>query len=225
MPDTTEGEGGGDLQRATGEAEPTTSDPLDEVLADGDVTDSPAIGRAETGRPRWPLFLALAGIVLVVDQLTKAWIIANIEPGRALPVFGDLVRLVFSRNTGALFGLFRDNATLFAIVSVGVIAAIAWYHGRSPRSALLSTALGLLLGGALGNLIDRIRLGYVVDFVDAGIGTVRFYTFNVADSAISGALLLILLMAVFPGLAGEQRAAPKPTPRSGAPAAAHDAGD
>jgi signal peptidase II len=226
VPDTSDGEGGGDLQRATGEAEPATSDPLDAELTDGDATDTSASARPGPGRPRWPLFLALAGIVLVVDQLTKAWIIANVEPGRALPVFGDLVRLVFSQNTGALFGLFRDNATLFAVVSVAVIAAIAWYHGRSPRNALLSTALGLLLGGALGNLIDRIRLGYVVDFVDAGIGTVRFYTFNVADSAISGALLLILLMAVFPGLAGDPTPAAKTAPPpSGTPATAHDAGD
>jgi signal peptidase II len=231
MPDTTRGEGGGDLQQATSEAEPETSDPtrdVSEESEDGEsrAADEEGTGRRANGRPRWPLFLALAGIVLVVDQLTKAWIVANIAPGRALPVFGDLVRLVFSQNSGALFGLFRDNATLFAIVSVGVIGAIAWYHGRSPRSALLSTALGLLLGGALGNLIDRIRLGYVVDFVDAGIGSLRFYTFNVADSAISGALLLILLMAVFPGLASEPRSTPEPAaPRAGKPATAHDAGD
>jgi signal peptidase II len=212
VPDTTDGQGDADLQRATAHVEGGTPNP---------AAHAPA-ARSAT-RPRWPLFLALAGIVLLADQLTKAWIVANIEPGQALPVFGDLVRLVFSQNTGALFGLFRDNATLFAIVSIGVIAAIAIYHGRSPRSALLSTALGLLLGGALGNLIDRLRLGYVVDFVDAGIGNVRFYTFNVADSAISGALLLILLLAVFPTLAGE---APPTKPAQPPPAQpAPDAGD
>jgi signal peptidase II len=212
VPDTNDGQGGADLQRATAHVEGGTPDP---------AAHAPVAGPVAT-RPRWPLFLALAGLVLLADQLTKAWIVANIEPGRPLPLFGDLVRLVFSQNTGALFGLFRDNATLFAIVSIGVIAAIAIYHGRSPRSALLSTALGLLLGGALGNLIDRLRLGYVVDFVDAGIGNVRFYTFNVADSAISGALLLILLLAVFPTLAGEPRPT-KPVHTPAEPAA--DAGD
>jgi signal peptidase II len=187
VPDTESG-GGGDLQDTAVQADHPT-----------DLAPRPA----RAARPRWALFLVLAALVLVVDQLTKAWIVANVDPARPLPVFGDLVRLVFSRNTGALFGLFRDNATLFAVVSVGVIAAIAWYHARSPRSAPLSVALGLLLGGAVGNLVDRLRLGYVVDFVDAGIGGLRFYTFNVADSAITGALLLILLLAVWPSLGGE----------------------
>ncbi len=80
------------------------------------------------------------------------------------------------------------------------MALIIWYHGSSGRNTLLSVALGLLLGGALGNLIDRLRLGYVVDFVDIGIGDLRFYTFNVADSAISGAILLLILLAVLPDI-------------------------
>jgi signal peptidase II len=188
VPDRLDDGGGDDLQDTAARAD--------------DPTDS-APSRATDSRPRWVLFLALAGIVLVADQLTKLWITANVSPGQPLPVFGDLVRLVYSKNTGALFGLFRDNATLFGLVSIGVIGGIAWYHGQAPRSALLSTALGLLLGGAIGNLIDRLRLGHVVDFVDAGIGGLRFYTFNVADSAITGALLLMLLLAIVPSLAGE----------------------
>jgi signal peptidase II len=83
-----------------------------------------------------------------------------------------------------------------------VIALIVAYHARSKPNVVLSIALGLLLGGAIGNLIDRIRYGYVVDFVDAGIGTLRFYTFNVADSAISIAILLLILLALFPALGG-----------------------
>jgi signal peptidase II len=188
VPDRLDDGGGDDLQDTAARAD--------------DPTDS-APSRATDSRPRWVLFLALAGIVLVADQLTKLWITANVSPGQPVPVLGDLVRLVYSKNTGALFGLFRDNATLFGLVSIGVIGGIAWYHGQAPRSALLSTALGLLLGGAIGNLIDRLRLGHVVDFVDAGIGGLRFYTFNVADSAITGALLLMLLLAIVPSLAGE----------------------
>jgi len=193
MPDSPDDGGGGELQDATAQAEHPT-----------DL----ARPRVQGLRPRWGVFLALAAMVVVADQLTKAWILANVEPGRPLPVIGYLVRLVYSKNTGALFGLFRDNATLFGIVSLGVIGAIAWYHARSPRSAVLSVALGLLLGGAIGNLADRLRLGYVVDFVDAGIGDLRFYTFNVADSAISTALLLILLVAIRPSLAGVPRPSP-----------------
>jgi signal peptidase II len=121
-----------------------------------------------------------------------------LAPGDRLEIVGDLLRFVHGQNSGALFGLFRDQALLFAIVSIGVVGLIVWYHGSSGRNTLLSLALGLLLGGAIGNMIDRFRFGYVIDWVDAGIGDLRFYTFNVADSAITGAILLLLLLAFLP---------------------------
>ena len=166
--------------------------------------EKPPVVTAVIARPRpaWLLFGGLAAIVLVLDQLSKAWIVANVAPGQVVDVVGSWVRLIFSRNDGALFGLFGSSATLFAVGSLAVLGLIIWYHGRSPRSILLSIALGLLLGGALGNLIDRVRLGYVVDFVDMGVGTLRFFTFNVGDSAISTAILLLLILALRP--------APKP---------------
>jgi signal peptidase II len=166
--------------------------------------EQPPVATSPIARPRpaWPLFAGLATVVLVADQLAKAWIVGNIAPGQVVDVVGSLVRLIFSRNNGALFGLFGSSATLFAIGSLAVLGLIVWYHARTPRSLLLSIALGLLLGGALGNLIDRLRLGYVVDFVDMGIGTLRFFTFNVGDSAISTAILLLLFLALRP--------APKP---------------
>lgn len=160
-----------------------------------------------TRRPIWPLFLGLAAIVVAADQVSKAWIKATLAPGASMPVVGDLLRLVHGQNSGALFGLFRDNALLFGLVSIAVIALIVVYHGRSGRSLYLSVTLGFLLGGAVGNMIDRLTIGYVVDFVDAGIGDLRFYTFNVADTAISLAVLLLLLVAIRPSLAdGEPRA-------------------
>jgi signal peptidase II len=155
----------------------------------------------ESRRPLWGMFAGLALIVVSVDQATKAWIVANIGPGESISLVGDLLRLVLSRNTGGLFGLFRDQAPVFAALSIVVVALIAWYHGKSGRSLYLSLTLGLLMGGAIGNLIDRLRYGYVVDFVDAGIGNVRFYTFNVADMGISASLLLLILLAVRPSLA------------------------
>jgi signal peptidase II len=179
----------------------------------GDELDDAAIGLARSvegdrhepgagaGEPRWILFAALAAAIIVADQLTKAWIVANVDPARPTHIVGDSLRLVVSHNTGALFGLFRDQAPLFALLSVGVIGLIAWYHGRTGRSTYMTIALGLLLGGAIGNFVDRFRLGYVVDFVDAGVGNLRWYTFNVADSAISGALLLLLAVAIWPSLA------------------------
>jgi signal peptidase II len=150
------------------------------------------------GRPRWAMFLGIAAVVVIADQLTKAWLTSMLAPGERLEIVGDLLRFVHGQNSGALFGLFRDQALLFAIVSIGVVGLIVWYHGSSGRNTLLSLALGLLLGGAIGNMIDRFRFGYVIDWVDAGIGDLRFYTFNVADSAITGAILLLILLAFLP---------------------------
>jgi signal peptidase II len=155
---------------------------------------------ARTGA-HWGVFLGIAAVVVLVDQLTKAWLVANVGQGEVVRVVGDAVRLVYHQNSGALFGLFRDQAIVFGLISIGVIALIVGYHARSSRSLYLSIALGFLLGGAVGNLIDRLRLGYVVDFVDIGIGDLRFYTFNVADSAISAAILLLVGVALVPGLA------------------------
>lgn len=163
------------------------------------VRTDPAATTRPGSRARWPIFLGLAAVVVVADQLAKAWLVSFLRPGERTEVVGDYVRLMHSQNTGALFGLFRDSAPLFGVVSIGVVGVILWFHRSSGRNTLLSIALGLLLGGALGNMADRFRLGYVVDFVDLGVGSLRFYTFNVADMAVSGAILLLLLSAFLPG--------------------------
>jgi signal peptidase II len=153
---------------------------------------------ATSRRPRWVLFFAVAALVVIVDQLSKAWLVGLLAPGERQSIIGDWLRIVHGQNDGAIFGLFRDQALLFGLVSVGVVALIIWYHGSSGRNTLMSIALGLLLGGAIGNMIDRFRLGYVTDWVDIGIGDWRFYTFNVADSAVTVAVLLLLLIAILP---------------------------
>jgi signal peptidase II len=134
----------------------------------------------------------------------------SLAAGQSVDVVGDLVRIVFGQNSGALFGLFKDNAAMFGVVSLIVVGLIVAYHARSAASLYLTITLGLLLGGAIGNMIDRLLRGYVVDFVDIGLGTTRFYTFNVADSAISLAILLLFVAAVRPGLVegGAARRAP-----------------
>jgi signal peptidase II len=173
-----------------------------------------------TGRPMWPLFLGLAATVAVLDQITKAWLVSFLEPFESVSVVGEYIRLVHGQNNGALFGLFRESALLFAIISLGVLGLIVMYHARSGRSVYISVTLGLLLGGAIGNLIDRFRLGYVVDFVDLGIGTLRWYTFNVADTAISLSLILLIALAIKPSLAGSaEPPAPAPTTPSSTPPA------
>jgi signal peptidase II len=149
-------------------------------------------------RRRWLAFAGLAVVVVVGDQLTKAWIAATLAPGRGMDVVGDLVRFVHAQNRGGIFGLFGDSAIVLAAASTVVIAIIVLYMAREGTRAhwLLSVALGLLTGGAVGNLIDRLRLGYVIDWVDTGLGDLRWYTFNVADSAISIALVLLIGMAL-----------------------------
>jgi len=169
----------------------TTHEPLETR----DVTTRSTLARRD-----WIVFFGLAGLILLIDQASKAWLVSNLAPGEVLSVIGDTIRFVFSQNSGALFGLFRDNAVLFGIISTGVIALIVVYRARSGRSLYLSIGLGLILGGALGNMTDRLRLGYVVDFVDVGLGGFRWYTFNVADAAISAAIVMLLAAALIPSL-------------------------
>ena len=196
-------ERGGRTRIGPGDDRPATADRRSRPMTDvepsatvgGDVVTAPSRGRAH-----WLVFFGIAGTVVVLDQIAKAWLVANVSPGEVVNVVGDWVRFVFNQNSGALFGLFRDNAILFGLVSLGVIGLIVAYHGRSGRSLYLSVALGLLLGGAVGNLVDRLRLGYVVDFIDIGIGDWRFYTFNLADSAITCSILLLIAAALFPVL-------------------------
>ena len=149
---------------------------------------------------RWAIFIGVTAAVVIADQLTKAWVAAAIEPGQVTDVFGSYVRLIITQNTGGLFGLFQGNALLFALVSLLVIAAIVVVEARAGTTWLTSLTFGLLLGGAIGNLIDRLRQGYVLDFVDAGVGSLRWFTFNVADAAISSAIVLLILIALVPGL-------------------------
>ena len=176
------------------------------MAADSPTTAPARIGAGTAASPgRWALFAGLAIAVVITDQLAKAWNVSSYRVGEPTEIVGDWVRIWLSHNTGALFGMFRDQALLFAAFSLLVIGIILWYQAKAGGSLVVTLALGLLLGGALGNLADRLRFGYVVDFVDLGIGSWRFYTFNVADSAITGAVLLLLLLAIAPGLAGLSR--------------------
>jgi signal peptidase II len=159
-------------------------------------------------RRRWLAFAGIAAVVFVADQLTKSWVDANFAeasthplPGGTLPtpIIGEFVRIAKSYNSGGIFGLFGNSAAVLAIASTVVIALIVIYQARQGLRGhwLLTVALGLLLGGALGNFADRARFGRVLDFVDTGIGDLRWYTFNVADAAISGSIVLLIGLSLF----------------------------
>ncbi len=160
-------------------------------------------------RPSRILLVAgVAVLVFAIDRLTKAWVTENIPLGTARPVVGDYVRIVHAQNTGAAFGLLPERTTLLSVLSVVAVLAIVYYYRQiASNSALVSATLGMQLGGAFGNLLDRIAQGYVVDFVDVGVGDVRFWAFNVADSSIVVGIILVTLALWYE----EHRAAtPKP---------------
>lgn len=190
MTDPQRDDGGTELDQANPPAAPAI---LDARPTAGSPADAPV------RRPAWGIFVGLAASIVVIDQLTKAWVVATIEPGTAIRLAGDYLRLINSENDGALFGLFGSAAPVMAVVSLAVIGLIVGYHARSGRNLILSTALGLLLGGAVGNLVDRVRFGFVIDWVDMGIGNLRFWTYNVGDAAITVAILLLILLALRPG--------------------------
>lgn len=146
-----------------------------------------------------PAVLLLTGIgILVVDQVTKALVVAHVALGQRVQVLGDIVQIWHTQNRGAAFSLFQGGSILFLIVSVLALGMVAYfYRSLRAQSWWLHLVLGVILGGTLGNFIDRLRQGYVTDWASFGFGNLRFPTFNVADSSIVvgiGVLVLYLLL-------------------------------
>jgi signal peptidase II len=132
------------------------------------------------------LVAVVAVVVFVLDRITKSAVDASVPLGSSVEVVGQWIRISHVTNTGAAFGLLPGGTTLLSILSVGAVLAIVFYYRRlAADSRLIAATLGMQLGGAFGNLVDRIGQGFVVDFVDVGIpGGPRFWAFNVADSSI-----------------------------------------
>ena len=145
------------------------------------------------------LALALGLIVVVFDQCTKVWVretfIYGGEPQVVLPGFFNLV---YVRNPGAAWGMLGGQQVILILLSIVVLVMLAFFHRRVLNPTLdHRIALGLMIGGILGNLIDRIKLGWVTDFLDFHIGTHHWPSFNVADSAICIAVGLYVLSALW----------------------------
>jgi len=144
-------------------------------------------------------FVASAVIVLVLDQATKWWVNGALGFGESVRLIGDLVRLVHVRNAGSAFGLIQGSRPFFIVLSLASIAAIlvlilsGRFHFRGSW-----VAFGVVLGGAIGNLIDRFWLHHVVDFIDIGFGSVRWPTFNVADIALTLGVLYLAVRFAWP---------------------------
>jgi signal peptidase II len=187
-------------------ATPTDGARDNELIDDDDLIDDEEDGVAAPAKAawhgpsvrRWLLFAALGVGVLVIDQLSKAAITANLAPSQSVDVLGSWLRIVYWTNSGILFGMLPQSAPAFAIVSAAVVGLIVFYHAKAGRGLVITIALGLLMGGALGNLIDRLHYGAVVDWVDMGVGGWRFWTYNIGDAAITMAILLLIVLSVFP---------------------------
>lgn len=143
-----------------------------------------------------------APIVFILDFISKRIVLANEAALRSkVQVIGDLVRFIYVRNPGSAMGLFPVGR--WALVGISIIASlflVYLYRTTESRLKIRLGAMAAILGGALGNLVDRIFYGgHVVDFIDVGIGTHRFYTFNVADMGVTVGGTLLFLCILFDG--------------------------
>ncbi|HEX4870853.1 MAG TPA: signal peptidase II [Nevskiaceae bacterium] len=143
-------------------------------------------------------WLWATAIVMALDQVSKQWVVKTLAWFDVRPVLPHL-NLVHLKNTGAAFSMLSEAPPLFfVVIGVGVSLGILWWLRRNPvGQTRVAAALAFIMGGALGNVIDRVTRGHVVDFIDFYVGSWHFAAFNIADMAISlGAGLLILDMLI-----------------------------
>lgn len=182
----------------------------------------PARTLTAEGQVRWDLIVAgVAVVVILIDQITKALVHAHFS-GKHLfdmvPVIGNIISLEYDENRGAAFSSFTDSPLLLGFlitIAVAVIAYMYWTN-RERDYPLLKVTFGMIAGGAVGNLIDRMRLGYVTDFIHFQLPAIHrdFFIFNIADSAIS--IGVVLLAFVFWTLPREEPQAPGADAKSAA---------
>jgi signal peptidase II len=144
-------------------------------------------------------YLWIAGVIVALDQVTKALVDDFMTLHESRTIGEGLVRLTYVQNRGAAFGILSEaglpyQSLMFSVVSLLALLAIALYAWRMPvQSRLPQTALAMVMGGAVGNLLDRARLGYVIDYVDMYWGPHHWPAFNVADSAITVGVALLVI--------------------------------
>lgn len=140
----------------------------------------------------------IAGVIVVLDQIIKAIVVHSMQMGSSINILGSVVRLTRTENSGAAFGLFKDGRIAFIIVSaIASLAIIVLRREIAKMRSREQMSFGLILGGAVGNLVDRVRVGAVVDFLDIGVGSVRWPAFNVADSAITIGVSILAFYLIF----------------------------
>ncbi len=145
--------------------------------------------------PKLRIVLILAAVVIPLDQGIKWWIAANVSPGNPIEVIPGFFSLTHARNPGAALGLFQNLhiSVFIGLTTVALVLIWSFYRQIDAEDRLSATALGLIISGAIGNLIDRVVHQEVVDFLQFDLGLFVFPDFNVADSAIVIGVGLLLL--------------------------------
>jgi len=148
---------------------------------------------------KYTLFGATTVLIIILDQITKFYVDASMRLHESIPVIQGLFSITYVRNPGAAFGFLADASPLFrsiffvAVTVLAIILVVHYIWKSRAEEPFMTFALALILSGAVGNLIDRVRLGEVIDFLDVYIGSYHWPAFNVADSAISvGAVILFI---------------------------------
>ncbi len=158
----------------------------------------------------WP-WLWLSALVIVLDQLSKAWVLATLDPGQKLAVIPGFFYWTLAFNDGAAFSFLANSGGwqrwLFTLLALAIAAVLlVWMKRTRAGDWRTAVPLALVLGGALGNVIDRIRLGHVTDFILVYFGDWAYPAFNVADSAVCvGAVALILFSFLAPARQSDVR--------------------
>jgi len=177
------------------------------------VSEAPHSTLHTSHSSRLPLLLLLSAVVVALDRWSKLWVEAHIELGQAINVIPGVFRITHVLNDGAAFSLFADSASpehvrwgLIAFSTLAALAVLVALLRMGSRITLTTTALALILGGAIGNDYDRIRFASVVDFLEVHIVHYHWPDFNVADSAIVVGACLLFLDALIPHKQKAERA-------------------
>jgi len=134
---------------------------------------------------------------IVIDQITKLWAVNVLKNGGSIKIIGDFLRFTYAENKGAAFSILQGQRVFFVITTITMLVVLAYIYFKTKNITKLSKlSIAMIAGGAIGNFIDRVRLGYVVDLIDVRFGNFyNFPIFNVADSfVVCGTILMIILI-------------------------------
>lgn len=136
--------------------------------------------------------ILLIVLVVVLDQVSKSLCMKFLAPVVTFPIIKDVLHLTYVENRGAAFGMLADKRWIFMVIStLGIIALFVWMAVSKPKSAWTKIGLSFVIGGGIGNMIDRVALGYVVDMIDCRF--INFYVFNVADSFVCIGCAMVII--------------------------------